>query len=94
MLGNPLLCGGIHTKEKVEDKWLGQIISSAGLTASVAKTVATKEGKIKGACLEIAIVVNDWRAQAVGGMETALMLREALGHNKENQREPITTENM
>ena len=47
------------------------------MTASVAKTVATKEGKIKGACLEIAIIVNDWRAKAVGGMETALMLWEA-----------------
>ena len=39
--------------------------------------MATKEGKIKGACPEIAIVVNDWRAQAVGGIETALMLWEA-----------------
>ena len=74
---NPLLCGDFESQEKMEDKWLGQIISSAGLAASVARTVATKEGKIKGACLEIAIIVNDWRAQAVGGLETALMLSEA-----------------
>ena len=66
-----------ETKEKMEDKWLGQIISSAGLAASVARIVVTKEGKIKGACLEIAIIVNDWRAQTVGGLETALMLWEA-----------------
>ena len=72
-----MLCGDFETKEKTEDKWLGQIISSLGLGASVAQTVATKEGKIRGACLEIAIIVNDWRAQTVGGMETALMLWEA-----------------
>ena len=74
---NPLMCGDFQTKEKVEDKWLGQIISSSGLAESVAQTVASKENKIKGACLEIAIIVNDWRAQVVGGFETALMLWEA-----------------
>ena len=74
---SPLLCGDFETKEKIEEKWLGQIISSAGLTASVTQTVAKRETKIKGACLEIAVIVNDWRAQAIGGMETALMLWEA-----------------
>ena len=58
----PLFCGDVKTKEKQEDRWLGQIISSAGLADSVAKTVVTKEGKIRGACMEIAVIVNDWRA--------------------------------
>ena len=44
---NPLLCGGFETKEKHEEKWLGQIISSAGLATSVAQTVASKESKLK-----------------------------------------------
>ena len=43
---------------------------------SVSKTVSSKEGKICGACLEIAVIVNDWRSKTVGGMETALMLWE------------------
>ena len=72
----PLLCGSVETKEKQEDKWLGQMISSAGLADSVAKTVAEKESKIRGACLEIGIIINDWRARDLGGMETALMLWE------------------
>ena len=74
MAENPLMCGSFETKEKQEDKWLGQILSAKGLTDSVARTVATREGKIKGACLEISLIVNDWRARAVGGMESALML--------------------
>ena len=64
------MCGSFETKEKQEDKWLGQILSAKGLADSVARTVATREGKIKGACLEISLIVNDWRARAVGGMES------------------------
>ena len=74
---NPLLCGSFETKEKEEEKWLGQIISSAGLSDCVERTVTARSGKIKAACLEIAQVVNDWRAEVVGGMETAILLWES-----------------
>ena len=74
---SPLMCGNFETKEQQLYKWLGQTLSSAGLSESVAETVSSKEGKVKGACLEIAIIVNDWRAGIVGGFETALMLWEA-----------------
>jgi hypothetical protein len=74
---NPLICGDFETEERQIYKWLGQTLSSAGLSDSVARTVAAKEGKIRGAGLEIAIIVNDWRAGVTGGFETALMLWEA-----------------
>ena len=51
-------------------------MSAAGLADCVSQTVAAREGKISGACLEIAVIVNDWRAQVVGGVDTALMLWE------------------
>ena len=41
----PLLCGLVETKEKQEDKWLGQMMSSAGLADSVAKKGLTKKVK-------------------------------------------------
>ena len=72
----PLICGNFITKEKQQEKWLGQILSGAGLADCVSQTVAAKEGKIRGACLEIAVIVNDWRAEVVGGFDTALMLWE------------------
>ena len=72
----PMVCGGFVMKERSTEKWLGQQLSEMGLAESVAATVASKEAKIKGACLEIATIVNDWRAEAVGGMETALILWE------------------
>jgi hypothetical protein len=71
------MCGEIETKLKDTFKWLGQMLSSKGLAHSVTETVGAREGKIRGACLEIVQIVNDWRTQAVGGMETALVLWEA-----------------
>ena len=52
--------------------------STRGLAESVAATVAAREPKIRAACLEIANIVNDWRSQAIGGMETAIILWESL----------------
>ena len=74
---NPLMCGDIETELKESFKWLGQVLSSGGLSESVAATVEAREGKIRGACLEISHIVNDWRSQIVGGMETAILLWEA-----------------
>ena len=79
MKENPLKCGSFETKAKETEKWLGQYLSSKGLTDSVAKTIEAREGKVKGACLEIIQIVNDWRAEVVGGMETGLMLWEKCG---------------
>jgi hypothetical protein len=76
LLINPLMCGQVEIKEKQVAKWLGQQVSSAGLADSVEQTVLARQGKIRGACLEVANIVNDWRSQVAGGMETALVLWE------------------
>jgi hypothetical protein len=77
MKANPLVCGSVTIREVETWKWLGQHMSAISLADSVAKTVAAREGKVRGAALEISQIINDWRAQAVGGMETALMLWES-----------------
>ena len=74
---NPIMCGEVKMNIKDADKWLGQQLSTGGLADSVAATVEKREAKIKGAALEIANIVNDWRAEASGGMNTALLLWEA-----------------
>ena len=73
----PIMCGEFETKEVESDKWLGQIMSSKGLADSVTKTIEEKEPKIRAACLEIADIIQDWRAQVVGGIESALVMWEA-----------------
>ena len=74
---DPLLCGDFEPDRKSSLKWLGQFLSEGGLSESVAATVEARGGKIRGACLEISQIVNDWRSKAAGGMETALLLWEA-----------------
>ena len=73
----PLECGDFITKPKESEKWLGQEISAQGLAHSAALTVEKREAKIRAACREIAVIVNDWRSRSVGGMESALQLWEA-----------------
>ena len=65
-----VMYGNFETKEVQVQKCLGQYLSAAGLSDSVVQTVAARVGKVN-------LVVNDWRAQAVGGMVSALLLREA-----------------
>ena len=50
----PLMCGQVELKEKQVAKWLGQYLSSAGLSDSVEQTVKARQGKIRCACLEVA----------------------------------------
>ena len=64
----PLMCGDVQIKEANVDKWLGQQMSAAGLADSVMETIKAKEGKVRGACLEVAAITEDWRAQATGAL--------------------------
>ena len=52
----PLMCGGVSMIQKKKDKWLGQQLSEGGLADAVAATVAAREGKIRGAGLEIKLL--------------------------------------
>ena len=70
------MCGPFQIQEVEAEKWLGDLIISGGLGASVLATVEAREGKVKGACLKVAAIIKDWRAQVVGGFESGLMLWE------------------
>ena len=76
ILKEPLMCGQFHMKEEKVSKWLGQYLLSEGLAISVAETVKHRDSKIRGASLEIAQIVNDWRSHLAGGMMTAVTLWE------------------
>ena len=71
------MCGEFETKKVESDKWLGQVMSANGLADSVTKTIEAKKPKIKAACIEIIQIIQDWRVQVVGGMDSALLMWEA-----------------
>ena len=73
---SPLLCGEFETKLVQCDKWLGDYLHSGGLGESCLETNRQREGKVKGAALEISDIVDDWRAQVVGRFQSGLLLWE------------------
>ena len=64
----PLRFGEFEMKEKEQDVYLGDVLSSRGLAASVEATIAHRMGRIKGSIYETAAILKDWRMQCVGGM--------------------------
>ena len=64
----PIMFGNIHTKCKDVDKYLGDMIHTDGLAASVAATVKDRTGKVKAAMYKAAAIIEDYRMQAVGGL--------------------------
>ena len=71
VLITPIRFGSMVTKMKTQDKYLGDIIHSDGLGASVEATVKDRIGKVKGAMYEAAAIMEDFRMQALGGMQGA-----------------------
>ena len=77
MQESPVLLGNITLKEKLTDKYLGDILNSMGLSASVDSTIKGREAKIRGAVYELRYLTEDFRMQSVGGCQAALDMYEA-----------------
>ena len=67
----PLMFGDFEMKEKESDVYLGDVILSGGLAASVEATINRRIGQVKGMMYEAASILTDFRMQAVGGMAGA-----------------------
>ena len=73
---NPLYLGEFPVRRKQYDKYLGQILHTDGVRASVEATIKDREGKVKGAMFEVKSIVEDFRMLAIGGMMAAWELWE------------------
>ena len=71
---SPIQCGSFYLKEKLSDKWLGDILSGEGVGQSALATIAEREGKLRRASFEIVALAEDFRSQIVGGFLTVLDL--------------------
>ena len=73
----PVMLGKVMLEEKLTDKYLGDILSSQGLSASVEASIRDREAKIKGSIYELRALTEDFMMQAVGGMQSAIDLYES-----------------
>jgi hypothetical protein len=65
-------------KQKQSDRYLGQILQSDGVKASVNATISEREAKIKGAIFEVQSIIEQFEMQAMGGMMAAWELWECV----------------
>ena len=73
---DPIYFGEFETKNKKEEKWLGDQFSDEGLKQSVEATIKKRSGKIKAAIFEVKQIIEDFRMQSVGGLLGALDIWE------------------
>ena len=73
---NPLTLCGKPVKNVIKEKYLGDMISCYGLAASVEATVKKRKGQVFSNILEVKAVVEDYRANVVGGITTGLEIWE------------------
>ena len=72
---NQISLYGFVLKTKLSDKYLGQIFSF-DISSSALATVRSREGKLKGAAIEIKSIIEDYQMQAMGGLVAAWELWE------------------
>ena len=65
---DPIKLDSFVTKEKMVDKYLGDLFSSEGLGESILETIKDRAGKVKTAMMDVKGVMEDFRMQAVGGI--------------------------
>ena len=73
---HPMMFGDFVMKEKISDKYLGQVLHGGGLEDSAFATVQERAGKIRGATMEIKGIIEEYQMQALGGMSAAWELWE------------------
>ena len=73
---SPIMFGDFLVKQRVSDRYLGQILHSGGLDMCAEATVQERVGKLKGATMEIKGIIEEFQMQAIGGMMAAWELWE------------------
>ena len=73
---SPLLLSGNETKEKTNDKYLGEHLHSEGLSETIAFTVQQRHWLAVSAIMEIKTIINDYRINTPGGLNTGILLWE------------------
>ena len=71
------MLGKIIMKEKQSEAYLGDVLCSEGLNASIQATIKDRTARVKGSIYELRSLREDFWMQAVGGMMAAIDLYES-----------------
>ena len=71
---NPVLFGSLRCQPSGSEVYLGEVIHSRGLEAGVEATIDRRLGKVRGAMFKAKAMMEDYKLQAIAGMEGAWIL--------------------
>ena len=73
---NPVTFGDLIIQPSGSEVYLGEVIHSLGMEAGVEATIDARLGKVRGAMYKSKALMEDFKLQAMGGMEAAWILWE------------------
>ena len=73
---NPVKFGSLTYQPSGSEVYLGEVIHSQGLAAGVEATIDSRLGKVRGAMYKAKALMEDFKTQAIAGMESAWILWE------------------
>ena len=73
---SPLVYDGFTIKEKMSEKYLGDMVDCRGLSASIETTISERYGRIYSSILEVKTILEDYRSSKAGGITAGIMLWE------------------
>ena len=73
---NPVYFGSFVCQPSVSEIYLGEVIHSQGLQAGVEATINHRLGKVRGAMYKAKALMEDFKLQAITGMEGAWIIWE------------------
>ena len=76
VISHPVMFGSLTCNPSCSEVYLGEVIHSLGLVAGVEATINSRLGKVRGAMFKVKAMMEDFRLQAIGGMEGAWILWE------------------
>ena len=76
VVDNPVMFGRLSCQPSLSEVYLGEVIHSQGLEAGVEATINSRLGKVRGAMFKAKAMMEDFKLQAIAGMEGAWILWE------------------
>ena len=73
---SPVMFGSLKCQPSDSEVYLGEVIHSQGLEAGLEATIDSRLGKVRGAMFKAKAIIEDFKLQAIAGMEGAWILWE------------------
>ena len=76
IVASPVMFGSMRCQPSISEVYLGEVIHAQGLEDGLEATIDSRLGKVRGATFKAKAMIEDFKLQAIAGMEGAWILWE------------------